>query len=231
MKTTFGIITDGTQNIYLENVIDSIRWNLGGTGFTYDIMVVGGQNLGPHIIHIPFDETIKDRWITKKKNLIIQNSDSDIIVFMHDYIALTPMWYKGFRDFGFDWDICMHRIINVDGTRYRDWCVWDDPIFGGKRTIVEPWCSNGLDFFGTPFIPSYNYNKTQHMYISGAYWVAKRHVMIDNQFNESLSWNQGEDVEWSLRIRDKYKYVMNTNCSVKILKPGKSAVFQEVNIV
>ena len=42
-----------------------------------------------------------------------------------------------------------------------------------------------------------------HMYISGAYWVAKKHVMEAEPLNEDLKHSEAEDVEWSLRVRDK----------------------------
>jgi len=57
-----------------------------------------------------------------------------------------------------------------------------------------------------------------YMYISGAYWVAKKHVMEQEPLNERLLWGQSEDVEWSFRIRNKYRYVMNPKSTVKLLK-------------
>ena len=56
------------------------------------------------------------------------------------------------------------------------------------------------------------------MSISGAWWVAKKHVMISEPINESLRWGEGEDTEWSMRVRDKYKYVMNTKSIVRLLR-------------
>jgi acyl-coenzyme A synthetase/AMP-(fatty) acid ligase len=56
---------------------------------------VGGNNdfNGNDIVHIPFDETQKPMWITKKKNLITQNSKYENLVFLHDYIILNNGWY------------------------------------------------------------------------------------------------------------------------------------------
>ena len=59
------------------------------------------------------------------------------------------------------------------------------------------------------------------MYISGGYWVAKKKFMLANPLDESLRWGESEDVEWSLRIRDKFKYVMNINSTVKTIKQKK----------
>ena len=126
---------------------------------------------------------------------------------MHDYIALEPDWYEGFKNMGDDWDVCMTRLINHDETPFRDWCAWDDP-----QLCYLP---NGRHW--ACLVP-YNYSNVQHMYISGAYWVAKKSVMIAEPLDENLCWGESEDVEWSFRIRNKYKYKMNIWSSAKLLK-------------
>ena len=88
----------------------------------------------------------------------------------------------------------MNSIINTDGSRYRDWVIWDDPDYAG---------------FPQTALPPYTYDKTQFMYVSGAYWIARKYVMEDIPLNEKLFWCEGEDVEWSLKMRKKYKYVFN----------------------
>ena len=124
-------------------------------------------------------------------------------------MALCDGWYEGYVKFGNDWDICMNVVENSDGSRFRDWCAWDDPELcypDGVHNIA---------------LPSYDYNKTHYMYISGNYWVSKKRVMEEEPLNEDLDWGEAEDVEWSNRIRDKYQYVMNTHSKVKCLKDKK----------
>jgi hypothetical protein len=70
---------------------------------------------------------------------------------------------------------------------------------------------------------------SKYMYISGSYWVAKKDVMLEFPLDESLSWGEGEDVLWSKQVREKYKFNMNTNSSVFIIKGGKDRVFNEPN--
>jgi hypothetical protein len=53
------------------------------------------------------------------------------------------------------------------------------------------------------------------MYQSGGYMLVKKQLMIDNPFNEELTWGQADDVEWSLRVRDKYKWICNGDAVVK----------------
>jgi hypothetical protein len=45
--------------------------------------------------------------------------------------------------------------------------------------------------------------------------LVKKQVMLDNPFNEELSWGDADDVDWSLRTRHKYRYVCNGSAVVK----------------
>ena len=202
MKFTFGIITSGHPNV--NTIIESIvSQNIP----EYEIIVVGGKKIKhPNVRYIPFDNPVKDRWITKMKNIITENAKYDNIVYMHDYISLTEGWYNEFVKFGDDWDICMNRMVNENWGRYRDWTMFPDKV---EDIIVNR--SHVL-------LPYDVYWMQKYMYISGAYWVAKKHVMISEPLDERLVWGEAEDVEWSDRVLGKYKYVMNEHSIVKLLK-------------
>ena len=220
MNFTFGIVTysghDGKDNLNkVNNIIDAIEnENIP----EYEIIVVGdfaGERKNTRVIK--FDETVKKGWITRKKNIITEEAKHDIIVYTHDYIAPVKGFYRGWTKFGDDWDIAMNVVINGDGTRYRDWVVLDDPRVKPGWVQLEPWCPpEGKIRHGRSFFPSYGYRDTKHMYISGGYWVAKKKVMEEEPLDEDIVWGQGEDVEWSDRVREKYKYVMNTHSAVKL---------------
>ena len=143
-------------------------------------------------------------WITKKKNLITQHAKYENIVYMHDYHIFQPDWYKGFLQFGSDWDVCMNKIEDFWGHRFRDWVSWDHPSLG-KRKLVD-YDNNSEDFI-------------KHCYISGSYWVAKKKFMEENPLDEQYLWGQGEDLEWSFRIRDTFNYKMNKLSTVKHMRP------------
>ena len=225
MKFTFGIITYGQPETLMESILSIQKQNIP----QYEIIVVGGNNQYEnmeHVKHIDFDESIKDAWITRKKNIITENATYNNIVYMHDYVGLDQDWYNGFLRFGEDWDICMTVIKNHarwDG-RYRDWVAWDDPdlCFPKWAKRVEGKAPETPGHMAV--IVPYDYNKTEYMYINGAYWVAKKEVMENDPLDESLCWGQGEDVEWSKIIRDKYRYVMNQYSTVHILKSDKHPI-------
>lgn len=219
MEFTFGIITTNETNQYLPTIINQIKKEV-----PYDkreIIVVGGDN--PNIdgvIHIEFDESQKPKWITKKKNLITQYSTKENIVYLHDYIGFHEGWYRGQVKRGNDFFIRMDKIINYDGSRFRDWTIWphngneiDDIVSNGRQCLL-PYHTDGLSKF---------------MYISGTYWIAKKDVMLKHPLNENLGWGQSEDVEWSKIVRERYDFQMNQHSTVKILKSGKHRVFNEMN--
>jgi hypothetical protein len=58
----------------------------------------------------------------------------------------------------------------------------------------------------------------EFMYVSGSFWVAHKKFMLKNPLNESIFAGQGEDVEWSMRIRDSAKYLVNHRAIVYSLK-------------
>lgn len=213
MKFTFGIITSGAEDVRLQQIVQSIRDQVGDD---YQIVIVGNSSIkGPDIVQIEFDESKKDRWITRKKNLITENAIYDNVVYMHDYIILNEDWYKGFLDFGDNFDICMNKINNSDGSRFRDWVMFPEFLpdeFKHRRDLLLPYSVTDLNRF---------------QYISGSYWVAKKRVMEESPLDESLSWGEGEDVKWSTVVNKKFSFSMNDRSTVSITKAGKGPVFTD----
>lgn len=217
MKFTFGIITTPNQEQRCYEIIKSIQHE----GIPhYQIVVIGNSKIsGPRVEAFDFDESIKKAWITKKKNLITEKARFENIVYMHDYLTLVPGWFGGYVKFGDQFEICMNRIVNADGSRYRDWTLW-----------VEDVAKCGIDPSGRRFLLPYDVaHLSKYQYISGAYWVAKTAIMKEFPLDERCGWGQGEDVEWSCRIREKYSFKMNPFSTVRISKERKNPVFEEMN--
>ena len=209
MNFSFGIIT---SNMVDTKVIESIEnQNIDN----YEIIIVGGNSkFGNNIKHIPFDE--KKGKFTTKKNIITKNAKYDNIVYMHDYYYLNDNWYEGFKKFGEDWDICMNVVLNQDGSRFRDWVICYDRNLESRDFSLNE-VKQGKS---TRYLPPYDYNKTENMYVSGGYWLAKKYVMEEEPLDESLGWGEAEDYEWSERVlwNKKYRYKMNQYSSVQTLK-------------
>ena len=136
--------------------------------------------------------------------------------------------------YGTKFDICINPLLNPDGSRYRDLSFF--PAFRDMPKLGFI-MYNSTDLYPTVpnmgehecLIPYNNYKEskelTSWMYISGAYWVAKRRVMQEFPLNESLSWGQGEDVLWSEQVKSRYTFSFNIESTCRLLK-HKEPVFK-----
>lgn len=194
LRFTFGICSDYSQPNRLAAVISSIqRLQISDC----EILVIGSPTLTiPSVRQIPFDETIKSGWLTKKKNTLVNQASHENVVVLHDYFEFDPGWYDGFLAFGDDWEICCNPQHLIDGRRhFTDWVTWDDP----DHPRYTP-------------LPYSEQSRTRYQYVSGGYYVVKKHV---EPLNEALGWGELEDVEWSLRVREHRVIVCNAGSVVR----------------
>ncbi len=204
MDFTFGITTD-YKNV--DRLLDTIRSIKSLRIPNYEILIIGPAHsqIDPDVIQIPFDSPTP-MWITKKKNILSRNAKYENVILMHDYFIFDHKWYSAFLDFGNDWDIATNTQLYIDGSRYRyDWVIWDHPEIPRYTQI-----------------PTDDWSLTKHMYISGSYMIVKKYVMEHHPLNENLIWGQEEDVDWSLRVRDRYSIVFNTESIVRHNKYHRS---------
>lgn len=194
MNFSIGITTDYSDESRLNEIISSIRslrmpW--------YEILLIGSKpdEERGDIINIHFDESQKPGWVTRKKNLLVQNAKYENVVLMHDYYVFEKDWYKNFLEFGNDWGVCSNAQHLITGKRhFTDWVVWDSPIFPRYTALnYDDW------------------SHTKYMYQSGGYMIAKKEFMQKCPLNEDMMWGSGEDVEWSLRMRE----IANWKCNGK----------------
>jgi hypothetical protein len=224
---TFGIITENItltesgdickeQNQILYSAIQSIL-DLNISSNKYELIIIGGNNLKKdiqkdNITILYFDENIKRAWITKKKNIIFDRAQFENTIIIHDYVSFDKNWYNGFLSFETDWDVCMCQIRNKDNIRWRDWLLWwcgTAPYrleHNGKRLPA-----NRLLYDDYQFV-------NNDMYINGTVIIGKTNYLKNNKFDENRCWGQGEDCEWSARCRPTWKYKMNVNSTLRLLK-------------
>ena len=182
MDFTFGIITINANINLMILSIEKLKIP------NYEIIIVCNknncteyENISENIIIIPFDESIKPNWITRKKNIICQKARYENIVLLHDYIELCEDWYIGFLKFGNDFDICVSKILNKNGLRFRDYIIFPTDNGFNNRTLLP-----------------YNYPSSiklsKILYISGAYYIIKKHIALQYPLDERLVWAKGEDL-------------------------------------
>jgi len=212
MNITYGICTDGLNQERVNKIRDSIfKMYKNFPDYHYEII----------------EEIRNDGYITIQKNNITKRAKFDVVVYLHDYVSFDINWFGNILKFGGNFNILMTRIEDDTGLRFRDWTFWyqdlfELPIPSEKKTEIFAACQQYL-------IPYEWKEFSKFQYISGAFWVAKKSVMLEFPLNESLAWAQGEDVEWSKRVRSKYKFDICPEAIVRFIKPGKIRVFSEID--
>jgi hypothetical protein len=223
MEFTFGIITNGMNDDFLNRIIQSI---VNNNIPIYEIIIVGNTkiNCNDTINIIKFNENYKKNWITKKKNLIAMNAKYDNIVMLHDYIELENDWYEGFIKYGNNFDWCITKIKNNNGSRFRDYTLFpynvDFSEIKYSPTIIDTYFANHC-LLPYNFVNTIKTNK--YMYISGSYYVIKKNIATKYLLDEKLVWGQSEDVEYSKRLHENGIIIKcNPHSSVTLLKYKES---------
>ena len=142
--------------------------------------------------------------IAEKKNIGSKFAKFDKLCILHDYVSLRNDWFHVYQsETSNDWDILVPKVLNSNNKRHRDWVLWNDPIYSESKF---PNC-----------LPPYEYDSNFY-YINGTVMVVKNIFFSQNPLNNLLFWGQGEDVEWSLRVRQKAKLVKQFDLVFKYLK-------------
>lgn len=183
MKLTFGIVTGGGQQAFINEIIDSIEEEQIPE---YEIIVVGSfLTERDHTTTYEFPEHLAPMWITKKKNMIAQLANYEILVILHDYIRLEKGWYAGMLKCVAEtrkWDVMMCKMFEMNGNRSIDWIgLPNDPLFGNV-------------------LFHYEYCNPKGMYVPGNFFIVKRDLLRENPLDETRAWGMAEDIEWSKRI-------------------------------
>ncbi|MBI2664957.1 glycosyltransferase family 2 protein [Candidatus Woesearchaeota archaeon] len=180
-KWTFGIITNGKRNGDMENLIASVRkQNIPN----YEIIVCGTyfERNEPFFRYIPFSEQDDRGWITKKKNIICEAAKYENIMVLHDRLSLNDGWFEGMQRYGNNFEVlsCVqHAAGNV---RAADWVTSCCSQLPGIIALLDyrDWDS--------------------WIYPNGGLIMLKKSVWKNVKWNESLFWNQCEDVELGHRF-------------------------------
>ncbi len=202
---SFAIITNGKSNDHLNKTVDSI---IDLKLEFCEILIVGLSEFpNPRVRCVPFDESVREAWITRKKNLAVSQSTGDIVVILHDYMQVNQDWTNSnVQSFiNSTWDVAMCRITNPDGSRWVDWTLWARNSIG-----IRWWFNRSL----ANLVPYKLKNLTRFMYVGGAVMIVRKEFMLKNPLDENLAWGESEDVEWSLRVRKFWNYKMFSDMSI-----------------
>lgn len=184
-KWTFGMITKGDRNEWIEEIIQAIHKQKIPN---YEIIVCGTyfDRKEKNFTYIPFKERDDRGWITKKKNLIVKAAKYENLCIFHDRIVLGDDWFSGMKKYGNCFELlCNKQTLRGTTLRTGDWITY------GRSTLNMPYS-----------IAKLNYTDwDEYIYVGGMLTILKRHIARDCPWNETLYWGE-EDVELTFRQRD-----------------------------
>jgi len=184
----------------------------------------------------PFDESVKKGWITKKKNEMVDYAYDNgyrWTCLVHDYYKFDPDWLIEITDWLFEeeneqYQLVMNPIYTAEGTRHSDWLL--DQRFVVSMMEQHPHIRNEL----MAIAPNENHPKyvcglpysekdmTNMQYISGGYIFGNTEVLKAIPLDETRTWGEEEDLEWSQRLRGaRIKIGFCPYATVRLTKPGK----------
>jgi len=186
MKMTFGICTSGNVRHKSRPPHNDLS--------SYYTTIESIKSLNIPDVEILTADCSSGVWLTDKKNAIARQASHDVIVLLHDYFTFDKRWYQAYKEFGDKWDVCSNPQFLMDGNRhFTDWVMWYNEKPPVQYTSIE----------------YTNWSYTKKQYISGGFFLVKKQFLLDNPLNEELPVGSTEDVEWSLRIRDKAMIACN----------------------
>lgn len=175
---SFCLITDGGRPDRLQEELASIR---ALALEPVEIIVVGNvpPGLGEDVRVISRPDLAFAGRLGAMRNVGGRAATYDTLVVADDDMFFHPEFAEALREQG-DWEVLCVRLLNPDGSRCWDWAT-----IGGPRghTLLD-------------------YNDTdEYVYITGGLAVMRAFVHDRVPWDDERGFYQGEDVEWSARLR------------------------------
>lgn len=182
-KWSFGIITNGKRDQWMDRIIRSIKkQNIPN----YEIIICGSYHTRKEkeCKYFEFKERDEKGWITKKKNIIIQNARYENICIVHDRAIFPSNWYHLMKQYGNCFEAICNKQLYKDVRAY-DWVTLGGPL--GTQYKIDLLDYRDWDWWS---------------YIGGLQLITKRSIVKNILFDETRYWNGAEDADISFRLRD-----------------------------
>lgn len=205
-KWTFGIITNGKRDDWIEQIIRSIRVQKIPN---YEIIVCGtySKGIAKDMHYIPFNERDDRGWITKKKNLIVKKAKFENICMLHDRMVLDKDWFKSMRT----WGNCFENLgcqQLFEGVRVNDWVV--------SHYFIKN--NDGEKFSFESYVDYKDWY--QDIWFLGQMNIFKKSIITKNNlwWDETLYYGEREDYNFSKKLNEQgFIHRFNNLSSVRTL--------------
>jgi FkbM family methyltransferase len=176
---SFLIITNGKRPRKLTREIESIR----ALKIPQFEILVGGEppsHLPEGVGTVLAVDAARNGRLGEMRNALTAAARYDHLVVVDDDFLFHQDFYTGLQRFGDDWKALSVRILNPDGSRFWDWAT-----HGGARGHVL------LDYD----------ESDDRVYITGGLILLKAEVADRVQWDGGRGFYQGEDLDFSARLR------------------------------
>jgi hypothetical protein len=182
-KWSFGIVTNGDRIEWLRRSLQSIRKQKIPN---YEIIICGKyiDPLKKDIVYIPFNLRDNEGWITKKKNIIVDTAKYENICLIHDRAIFSEDWYLKMKVYG----NCFEYLTNKQF--FRDKRAYDWTTLGGPPGTM----------YKMELLDYHDWDKWT--LIGGLEIISKKSILSKIRFNESLFWNESEDIDLSYAMQE-----------------------------
>jgi hypothetical protein len=181
---SFGIVTNGERDDWLEQIIQSIR---ALKIPKYEIIVCGKyhERNEKDFFYIDFNQRSERGWINKKKNLSAQKALYENMCIFHDRLVFDKDWYRGMKRFGNAFAIlsCI-QIEKSTGENAGDWLTLGGPA--GTRWKIARLVPEDWDYYG---------------FIGGQLVIIKKSIWERVLWDETRYWDGVDDADWDLIFR------------------------------
>jgi hypothetical protein len=196
-KWSFGIVTNGSKDENVDRIIESM--NAQGIP-DLQVIVCGkyANKKGYDVDYVPFSDKDELGWITRKKNLIMENARYENVMIVHDRIFPGRGWYEGMKKYGNYFDVLSCILENEKtGKREGDW-IANIPMIAGHLDYSD-W--------------------DEKVRINGPLIILKKSAWERAPWNECLFWNEAEDFELGER-QDREGVLLRFNPHSRCTTPG-----------
>lgn len=202
-RWTFGIITNGQREDWVEKIIKSIRSQKIPN---YEILMCGvyKDKKEKDIRYIPFNDRDEMGWITRKKNIIARQAKYENLCIIHNRMVFADDWYQGMKKWGNCFEVLNTlQIQKSTGHRGNHWEKTDLALYkqvSQYNQIKKLHFTSDLDYK--------DWSKDIYQY--GQAIIIKRSIMMASPQNETLYWGMLEDHIFSIDFSDK-GYLLRLN--------------------
>lgn len=188
---SFGIISNGKRPEFIFQLIDSIiKQNINRC----EVILCGSldkeheeeiKKKNIKFTYYKMDKFDSLGWITRKKNIIMENAKYSNVVILHDRFVLHESWHASMKEYGNTFEVLACRNENKEGRRITDWVYMKNVFsktknFAVEHDLLRPYLLDRKDWSSSSMI-------------AGGVTILKKRIWQTVKWDERRFWVEQED--------------------------------------